>query len=318
MAVTINTSVCREVIPKSLEAILPCGLCAEIRRASVSGCGRIEEIRLRCDRAVSLSTQKGNVMLGRRLCRAEMDKVLAALCDNSLYAHSDTINCGYITLPDGIRVGICGRASLEDGRVLGVYDVSSMNIRIPSGLRNVGAPVCRLLREYGGTHGVLVYSPPGVGKTTLLRGIAAAMAGGDNPRRVCVIDTRGEFSFPLSDGRLCLDILSGYPRPLGIEIAARTMNAQLMICDEIGDVGEAQAIIAAQNCGVPLVASAHASSVEGLLCRTGIRMLHDARVFGAYVGIEREAFAADYRYTVTEWRDADAVLQNIRCAHNGY
>ena len=109
-----------------------------------------------------------------------------------------------------------------------------------------------------------------------------------------------------------MDVLSGYPRALGIEIAARSMNAQLIVCDEIGDVSEAQAIVAAQNCGVPLLATAHGSSVEGLLRRTGIRILHDARVFGAYVGIRREAGERDYRYTFTSYGEADAILQDSR------
>jgi stage III sporulation protein AA len=134
------------------------------------------------------------------------------------------------------------------------------------------------------------------------------MASGFSPWRVAVIDTRGELSFSLSGEGLCLDVLSGYPRGIGIEIATRTMNAQLIVCDEIGDTREAEAIMAAQNCGVPFLATAHADSIRELLKRTGIAKLHEARVFGCYVGIKRRG--SDFNYTFTEWEDADIALQS--------
>ena len=124
-----------------------------------------------------------------------------------------------------------------------------------------------------------------------------------------MIDTRGELAFSLSGERLCLDILSGYPRDIGIEIATRTMSSQLIVCDEIGGVGEAEAIIAAQNCGVPFLASAHAENAGELLRRTGIAKLHAARIFGCYVGIKRRG-VGDFTYTVTEWEEADLALQS--------
>ena len=86
------------------------------------------------------------------------------------------------------------------------------------------------------------------------------------------------------------------------------MNAQLVVCDEIGDSCEAEAIISAQNCGVPLVASAHADSISGLLRRTGIARLHSASVFAYYVGIKRQG--SELFYTVSSWEDADDIIKN--------
>ena len=160
--------------------------------------------------------------------------------------------------------------------------------------------MCDLIRRSDKNRGVLVFSPPGQGKTTLLREVSATLSTGADALRVVVIDSRGELGIFLDDERMSVDVLTGDPRALGIEIAARTMNAQLVVCDEIGGVREAEAIIAAQNCGVPLLATAHANSLEGLLRRTPMRMLHEAGVFGAYVGIQRRAGMRDYAYTVTE------------------
>lgn len=308
MAVKISSDIKKEIIPKSLEALLPYRLSDEIRRVG-ERLGRIEEIRLRSGYAASLSIGRTNVILDTVLSPKELEAFLCAICDRSLYAHSDTIRNGYITLNGGIRVGICGRAALEGDKVLGVYDVSAMNIRLPKKILRVGEPVCDILRNFAGVRGVLVYSAPGEGKTTLLRSVAAKMASGEGALRVCVIDTRGELSAFLSDEHMCIDILSGYPRALGIEIATRTMNAQLIVCDEIGDAEEARSIAAAQNCGVPFLASAHAESVSSLLMREPIRRLHEARVFGAYVGIRRKK--DDFIYNITDWEEADDILQNI-------
>ncbi len=272
----------------------------------------IEEIRLRAGRYASLTAGGRNhptrVMLDGRALGA----LLVRLCGGSLYAYSDTIRSGYMTLPGGIRVGIAGRAACEGERVIGISEIDSLCIRLPHRHGAVGGTVCRLLRhmaaEGGAVRGVLVYAPPGVGKTTLLRGVAAAMASPPDPWRTVVIDTRGELGFETDGTELCLDILHGYPRGRGVEIATRTLSAELMICDEIGDVEEAMALISSHHGGVPLVASAHAATVDELLRRTGIRLLHEARLFGAYVGISRRAGGGDYIYRITPWEDAERLI----------
>ena len=265
-------------------ASLPYRLADEIRK-----CGylAIEEIRLRRDRRVSLTVSGKNIMLSTSLDAGEMSAVLGGMCQGSLYAFSETINQGYISLPYGIRVGVCGRASCESGRIIGVREISSLSIRIPSKIISAGERICSLLREFDRVRGVLIYAPPGVGKTTLLRSVAKKLSSGDEPLRTVVIDTRGELSFSNEDKDLCLDVLSGYPRRDGVDIATRCLSAEVIICDEIGDYEEAMTLVASHNCGVPLIASAHASCIEELLSRTGIRLLHEAGIFGAYVGIER-------------------------------
>ncbi|MBQ3055994.1 MAG: hypothetical protein IJC95_00715, partial [Clostridia bacterium] len=105
---------------------------------------------------------------------------------------------------------------------------------------------------------------------------------------------------------LLLDVLSGYPRGRGIGIATRTMAAEVIICDEVGDLGEAQEIVAAHTGGVPLIATAHAASVRELLSRPGMRLLHEARCFGAYVSVSRGAGSFTYSFDVTDWEAADA------------
>ena len=289
-------------VPSLILSALPYRLADEIAREWRGE--SIEEIRLRRDRYASLTLRGENRMLATALDGGELDAVLSQLCSGSLYAYSDTINKGYISLPGGIRVGVSGNAATEGGEVIGVYHISSLVIRIPHRARALGEPICRLLHGFQLGRGVLIFSPPGVGKTTLLRGVIARLASGESPLRTAVIDTRGELSFATESRELCIDVLSGYPRRLGIEIATRTLSAQVIVCDEIGDYEEAMALVSSHNCGVPLVASAHASSVRELLTRTGLRLLHEARIFGAYVGISRSG-NMDFHYDVCLWEDAE-------------
>lgn len=308
MSVKISNLKSLSLYPEEVAKLLPSRVREEI--SSLVGIRRIEEIRLRRERRVTLTTDRGNIFLRSVLSIGEINDIISDMCGHSIYAHSETINNGYITLSGGIRVGICGRAAIEEGTIIGVYDVSALNIRIPSHIRSVGEPVCTLIRSMPDSKGVLIYSPPGVGKTTLLRSVAYRMASGESARRVAVIDTRGELCGFERLRDAAIDMLSGYPKSIGIEIAARTMNPQLMVCDEIGGSEEADAIISAQNCGVPLLASAHGENIEGLLRRPQLLKLHKARVFGAYVRIARSPSGTDYRYEIRRAEEADALLQD--------
>jgi len=143
----------------------------------------------------------------------------------------------------------------------------------------------------------MIYSPPGEGKTTLLRELAYRLSRGDRPYRTVLIDTRGELydSANMSGG--LLDVYTGYPKAMAIELATRTMNPECLICDEIGSKDEAEAILAAQNTGVPLIASCHAADMHGLLRRPNLRILHDARIFEMYIGIRRTGNKTDFTIT---------------------
>ena len=287
-------------LPEALISVLPYEIVGYISSNYPSR--QIEEIRLRADRNSSIVSMGENLVIPITLEGSRLAEILNKMCGGSLYAFSDTIRNGYVPFSGGIRVGVIGRATTEDGKIIGVYDVSSLCIRIPHKIQSVGQEIVRVLSRLEYRSGVLIYSPPGVGKTTVLRGVCRLFSGGACPRRVVVIDSREELVFDLSDKNLTLDILSGYPRARGIEIAVRVMNPELIVCDEIGDAEEALELVAANNCGVPLLATAHAGSIEELLSRTGIRLLHEAGVFGAYVKISRNPNMG-FSYDVTFRRE---------------
>lgn len=298
----------QEIIHKTAEACIPGRIRLRIEKMCREGLVDVEglsEIRLRAGRPSSVTVFGSNIIIDEVLGEAELYDCLASLCRGSVYAYADTAKEGYICGGGGIRVGVCGTFA-PDGR--GVREITSLNIRIPRAVRNICGGILGMCFDGQTVSSVLIYSPPGIGKTTLLRDIAATL-GGQYKKRTAVIDTRGElYMDEMFRGTVC-DILAGYPRPKGIEIATRTLYPEVVICDEIGDTDEARGIIAAQNTGVPIIATAHGSCVEGLLLRPGIKMLHDAHVFSGYIGIERESvnrrFSGHFTHKFTSWEEAD-------------
>ena len=274
-----------EDCPPELLRHLPPAMAAEVRRQWDSF--RPEELRLRRGSRSCLCREGETRYLPGTLTQEMMDKILCGLCGGSMYAHQETLRQGYLTLRGGIRVGVCGRMRTDGRQLLGICEVSSLVFRVPRAVAVPTDTVCRLLRKVHPGRGVLIYSPPGVGKTTLLRGLIGALTAPPHTLRLAVIDTREELSACGTDTACGAEWLSGYPRAAGIEIATRTLSPQLIVCDEIGETAEAEAICAACNAGVPLLATAHGEDAESLLRRRGLRLLHERGVFGSYVGLSR-------------------------------
>ena len=301
------------LLPLALTDRLPAPLAAALYRCIGQlpvGVGEPEEIRLRAGRYVALTVGGENHITELRLDGNDLSEILSALCEGSLYAYSQEIAQGFLTLPDGIRVGVAGRVACEDGHVLGLRSVTGLCIRLPHAHRAVGGRLVRMIRDSlaaGSPRGLLVYGAPGVGKTTLLRGVAVGLASPPAPLRTVLVDSRAELCYDTADPGLCLDVLIGYPRALGVEIATRTLSAQVILCDEIGSCAEAMSLTEALHGGVPLVASAHAATCSELLHRTGLRLLHEARLFSAYVGLERDGLGG-FRYRITSWEAAEDLL----------
>ncbi len=261
--------------------------CAEMALITARSGMEIHEIRLRRGLPMSFTVSDGRNIPGAAVSPGEMEETLLRMCGGSLHAHEETIRQGYLVLPNGGRAGIVGRAETVGGEITAVRDISAINLRIPHSIRGIGAELCRRFRENGFSGGILVYSPPGGGKTTLLRDAAATLAGHSYGKRVALIDTRQElYRADMFCGTIT-DVLSGYPKAVGISIATRTLAPELLVCDEIGSDEEAEAILAAQHTGIPLLASAHGGSPEALMKRKGILRLVESGVFECFAGIRR-------------------------------
>ncbi len=279
---------------------LPYRLSDEIRRITREKGVMPEEIRLREGRRASLTHENANIILSSVLDKDEIQNTLRNLTNDSLYAYNDSIKNGFIPLENGIRVGISGTAVTENDAVLAIYSINSIVIRLPKELRECAGGLLNIIkRSNGHVCSVLIYAPSGVGKTTVLRSLAYYLSKPPVSLRVALIDSRDELGAFLSGSGLLLDILSGYPKDKGVEIAARTMNSEVIISDEIFSLSEAHALGNAVGCGIPIICSAHAENIDNLLKRPAIRYLHEMRVFDLYIGIKRDC-EKDFIYTVNE------------------
>ena len=266
-------------------SLLPLKLKDEILRlASFRGSSGegVSEIRIRAFGVSSIVIFGERVELSHTVEKGEIENVVATLCEGSLYAFRDGIKDGYIAIDGGIRVGVCGQARYDGGKLMGISEITSLVFRIPT--RTVSEP--ELL--YGAwrecSRGMLIYSPPGVGKTTALRALASFIGSGKCGLQVAVVDERCEFR-PDDYRRASVDILRGYKRSCGVEIALRTLSPEVIIVDEIGRAEEAEAMLESLNSGVRLIASAHASSLVELKRRTSVKPFLECGIFDVFVGI---------------------------------
>ena len=180
-----------------------------------------------------------------------------------------------MTAPNGNRVGIAATAVEKDGTVTAIRDVQSLNIRIAREERGCARGVLNTL-FVGRLPSIIVAAPPGGGKTTVLRDLARALSGG--------FDERGEFG-GFSPG-VNTDVLTGFGKKKGIEIAVRTLTPELIVCDEIADDAEVDAIKAGFSSGVAFAVSVHIRDAEDLVHKSIIKKLYLTGEFDYVVLLE--------------------------------
>ena len=149
--------------------------------------------------------------------------------------------------------------------------------------------------------GIVIYSPPSVGKTTLLRDLAIELSRGEKGYNVALIDTRRELDNGMFPSDCMIDTYSGYPKSLAIEIAARTMSSELIICDELS-YNEVEAMKYTVVSSIPVIACAHARDLAELCTRPDMKMLIDAGVFEYAVGIKRVRGSVSFNFITDKLR----------------
>lgn len=265
---------------------------------------QISEIRLHENSCVTFIANSKNIKSDIFISNSELGELLQALCSGSVYAHFDTIKEGYISIGRGIRAGVCGRALVEGGKITGISEISSVNIRLPKRIPHSADFLFNLLKENGFKASVLLYSAPAVGKTTILRELIYLISSNQIPIRHTVIDSREEITPFMEKHLISSDVFISYPKGLAIEIATKSMSPELIICDEISSFQEASAILNASNCGVNLIASTHASSFEELCSKEILKGLFSHGVFDYALGIKREVGSKKYEFSLDSLKES--------------
>ncbi len=268
-----------------LLGILPQKLRRDVDRV---GKASLQELRLRMGAPPELVTAAGSQWLPGTISREDMNFIVNAASRYSPWAAA-TIGQGYLTAPGGHRIGLCGEAVCRNGSMEGVREISSLCIRIardfPGIARGAG----------NGKGSILILGAPGWGKTTLLRDLIR-QRGEEEP--VSVVDERGEL-FPVGFSRgKRVDVLSGCPKASGILTVLRTMGPGSIAVDEITEEGDCAALLRAANCGVQLLATAHAISLQDIRSRKIYRTLLENHVFDTFWVLHRDQSYSVERMTL--------------------
>ncbi len=195
---------------------------------------------------------------------SEFEYLTDRLCNNSYHTKMNTMVKGYITTKNGSRIGISSTAVYKDNAVSSVKDITSLNIRIAKEIKNCSRQILNML-YVNSTPSIIVAGPPASGKTTLLRDAARLLSSGFSGRyrKVTVVDERQEISGGFDVG-LNTDVLCGFSKAKGVEMAVRTLSPEIIICDEIGNEKELDSIKFGFSSGVSFIVTVHAKSINRL------------------------------------------------------
>lgn len=246
------------------------------REVDRQGRDSLQELRLRLRHPAEMVTDQGSLWLPRAVSEEDL-----SFCVNAASRYSPwnavTSAQGYLTAPGGHRVGLCGEAVIQNGRMSGIRRTSSLCLRVARDFPGI-AEKARTL-----TGSLLIIGKPGSGKTTLLRDLIRQRSD-DGPGSVAVVDERGEL-FPQTQSGACFesgkrtDVLSLCSKPQGIDTVLRTMGPSCIAVDEITAQADCQALLQAGWCGVQLLATAHAAGRHDFFSRPIYKPLAESKLF---------------------------------------
>ena len=235
----------------------------------------IEEIRLRIKKPIIIKNSIGNKLLIHIVSKEELLETFQKVCEQSIYSYQKQICEGFITIKGGHRVGITGSCVIEDGKIININYISSLNFRIAREKKDVSNSIIKYIVNENDVSNTLIISKPGCGKTTILRDLVRKIS----TKKTCgIVDERGEIAamykgVPQNDIGILSDVMDNCTKSEGMKMLIRSMSPEVIICDEIGSEQDIEAINYAMCSGVKGIFTAHGDSLEEILLNEQIKQL---------------------------------------------
>ena len=227
----------------------------------------INELRLRTGNHLILRFNTREIVTEYVVSKEDILNILLSISKNSIYSIQNDINNGFLTIKGGHRVGVTGEVVLEEDKIKNIKNISSMNIRIAREIKGAASKLINCVVNGNTINNTLIVSPPGCGKTTMLRDLIRQIS--NVGRNIALIDERGEIASmhdgkPMLDVGLRTDVMSFCPKHKGITLVTRSMGPDVIATDEIGSTEDIEAIKNATLTGVNLLFTMHGRNITDL------------------------------------------------------
>lgn len=253
----------------------------------------ITEIRIRSKNKIIVICSKNEFVLDLIASPKIILDILLNVSKMSIYAIQTDLNNGFVVIRGGHRIGVCGEVVYENGRIKNIKNICSLNIRVARQIFGCADSIMPQIIINGIFQNTLIVSPPGCGKTTLLRDIIRQISNGIktlgiNGKNVSLIDERGEIAScyegaPTLDIGIRTDVMSNIDKSTGMSMVIRSMAPDIIATDEIGSAKDILAIKAAILSGVKVIFTMHGDSLKSVLENTNVKELIDMNVFSKII-----------------------------------
>ncbi len=256
---------------------------------------RASEIRLRAGRVMSVCIDDSEKEVGDCPIRhEELESVLELATRGSVHSAEASIRKGYVTVSGGHRIGLCG-TYVKTGAI---RDLSSVCLRIAKPIETAAEGVLPRVVKDGRFLNTIIISPPGHGKTTMLRDLVRRLS--DSGFRISLVDERCEVAAkrrgtPQFDVGRCTDVMDGIEKAEGASLVLRTMSPDIIALDEITAEEDIQAVETILNCGVGILATVHGTTPDEVFSRPGYQKLCELHVFERAVLLHKKSGEFTYR-----------------------